>query len=78
MSELDPETRRKYLVAISNLPWLQREVFELSRLEDLSYAEIGVLLGLCPRYIERQFATALYKICKQIDGEKLTWWERWF
>jgi DNA-directed RNA polymerase specialized sigma24 family protein len=78
MSELDPETRRKYLVAISNLPWLQREIFELSRFEDLSCAEIGVLMGLSPRYIERQFAKALYKIGKQIDGEKLSWWERWF
>jgi RNA polymerase sigma-70 factor (ECF subfamily) len=78
MSELDPETRRKYLTAISNLPWIQREVFELSRFEHLSYAEIGVLMGLSPRYIERQFAKALYKIGKQIDGEKLSWWERWF
>jgi len=79
MSEhLDEETRRKYRAAIAKLPWLQREVFELSRLEDLSYAEIGVLMGLSPRYIERQFAKALYKIGKQIDGERLSWWERLF
>jgi RNA polymerase sigma-70 factor (ECF subfamily) len=75
---LDHETARRYRVAISNLPWLQRKVFELSRFEDLSYAEIGWLMGLSPRYIERQFAKALYKIGKQIDGEKLSWWERWF
>jgi DNA-directed RNA polymerase specialized sigma24 family protein len=53
-------------------------VFELSRLEDLSYEEIGALMGLRPRYVERQFAKALYKIGKQIDGEKLSWWERLF
>jgi len=76
--QLDPETARKYQAAISKLPWLQRKVFELSRFEELSYAEIGVLVGLSPRYIERQFAKALYKIAKQIDGEKLSWWERWF
>ena len=75
---LDQETRRKYVAAISNLPWLQRKVFELSRIDDLSYAEIGVLMGLSPRYVERQFAKALYKIGKQIDGEKLSWWERFF
>lgn len=75
---LDQETRRKYLAAISSLPWLQRKVFELSRFEDLSYAEIGALMGLSPRYIEHQFAKALYKIGKQIDGEKLSWWERCF
>jgi RNA polymerase sigma factor (sigma-70 family) len=76
--ELDHETRLKYRAAISNLPWLQRKVFELSRTEDLSYAEIGVLMGLSPQYIERQFAKALYKIAKQIDGETLSWWERLF
>jgi RNA polymerase sigma factor (sigma-70 family) len=75
---LDEETRRKYRAAIENLPWLQRKVFELSRFKDLSYAEIGVLMGLSPRYIERQFAKALYKIGKQIDGEKLSWLERLF
>lgn len=75
---LDEETRSRYRAAIANLPWLQRQVFELSRFEDLSYAEIGVLLGLSPRYIERQFAKALYKIGKQVDGEKLSWWERLF
>ena len=79
MSEhLDQETRRKYRAAIANLPWLQRKVFELSRFEDLSYAEIGALMGLSPRYVERQFARALYKIGKQIDGETLNWWERLF
>lgn len=75
---LDEATRDKYRAAIANLPWLQRRVFELSRIEDLSYAEIGVLMGLSARYIERQFAKALYKIGKQIDGEKLNWWERLF
>lgn len=75
---LDEETRSKYLAAIANLPRLQRRVFELSRIEDLSYAEIGVLLGLSSRYIERQFAKALYKIGKQVDGEKLSLWERLF
>jgi RNA polymerase sigma-70 factor (ECF subfamily) len=75
---LDYETARRYRTAIAKLPWLQREIFELSRFEDLSYAEIAVLMGLSPRYIERQFAKALYKVGKQIDGEKLSWWERLF
>jgi RNA polymerase sigma factor (sigma-70 family) len=74
--QLSQEAHRRYRAAISNLPWLQRKVFELTRFEDLSYAEIGVLMGLSPRYIERQFAKALYKIGKQIDGENLSWWER--
>jgi RNA polymerase sigma-70 factor (ECF subfamily) len=76
--QLSQETRIKYRAAIKNLPWLQREVFELSRFDDLSYAEIAVLLGLSPRYVERQFAKAIYKIGKQVDGEKLSWWERLF
>ena len=76
--QLDPETRRLYLDAIANLPWLQRKVFELSCYERLTYAEIGVLTGLSPRYIERQFAKALYKVGKQVDGGKLSWWDRVF
>jgi hypothetical protein len=30
------------------------------------------------RYVERQMARAITKLCKQMDGEPLSWWERWF
>lgn len=78
MSELDPDMRRKYRAAFDNLPWVQREIFRLHAVEKLSYPEIAWLLGINVRTIERQLAKALYKIGKQIEGEPLRWWERWF
>jgi RNA polymerase sigma factor (sigma-70 family) len=78
MSDLDPETRRRYLAAIANLPWMQREIFRLHAVEKLSYPDIAWLLRINVRTVERHLAKALYKIGKQIDGEQLRWWERWF
>jgi hypothetical protein len=30
------------------------------------------------RQVERHMARALYKLAKQLDGRKLSWWERRF
>ena len=78
MSDSDPELRRKLETAFANLPWVQQEVFRLHRLEDFSYAEIAWLMGVNERFVERQMAKAIYKLVKQMDGEKLSWWERRF
>lgn len=78
MSEDDADLRRRYQAAFDNLPWVQREVFRLHAAEDYSYTEIAHLLRVNERFVERQLAKALWKISKQLDGEKLSWWERWF
>jgi RNA polymerase sigma-70 factor (ECF subfamily) len=78
MSDVDPELRRKYRAAFAKLPWMQREIFRLNAVEKLSYPEMAWLLGINVRTVERQLAKALYKIGKQMDGERLSWWERWF
>jgi RNA polymerase sigma-70 factor (ECF subfamily) len=44
----------------------------------MSYAEIAQRTGLSVTQVERQMASAIYKLCKQMDGEPLSWWERWF
>ena len=49
--DVDPEMRQRFEAAFANLPWSQREVFRLHRLEGLSYAEIGYPLALSPRYV---------------------------
>jgi len=77
MSDLDPQMRRRYRQAFANLPWVQREIFRLHAVENLSYPEIALLLRTNIRTVERQLAKALYKIGRQIDGEPLRWWERW-
>ena len=75
---IDADERRRFKAAFARLPWIQREIFILHRLHDLSYAEIGWLMGLSERYIERQMAKVIVKLDKQLRGEHLSWWERWF
>lgn len=74
----DPEFLRRLEDAMSNLPRLQREIFMAHRLDDMSYEEIARRTGLTVRQVERHMARALYKLAKQMDRRKLSWWERWF
>ena len=46
--------------------------------EDLPHDAIANRKGISIGEVERQMASAIYKIGKQIDGHKLSWWERWF
>ena len=76
MRAADPELRAAFQSALANLPPLQRKVFELHARENLSYAEIGQLLRLSERSVERQLAQAIANLAKQMDGRRLQWWER--
>jgi RNA polymerase sigma factor (sigma-70 family) len=78
MSDVQTEQLRRYRAAFDNLPWVQREVFRLHAVEDYSYAEIAFLLRTNVRTVGRQMAKAIYKVAKQMDGDPLSWWERWF
>jgi RNA polymerase sigma-70 factor (ECF subfamily) len=78
MSDDNLEVQRRYRAAFAKLPWVQREVFQLHRLDGLSYAEIAWLLRVRKRFVERQMAKAIYKLSKQMDGHRLHWWERLF
>ena len=46
--------------------------------DELPYDEIARRNAITIREVERQMARAIYKIVKQMDGEPLNWWERWF
>jgi len=74
----DPDLLRRLEEAVSNLPRLQREIFMAHRLDNMSYGEIGRRTGLTVRQVERHMARAIYKLAKQLDRRKLSWWERWF
>lgn len=74
----NPELLRRLEEAIASMPRVQREIFLAHRLDDLSYAEIAQRTGLSVKQVERQMARAIYKLCKQMDGDPLSWWERWF
>ncbi len=74
----DPELLRRMEVAIVNMPKRQREIFMAHRVHNMSYREIAERTGLTARQVERHIAKAIYKLAKQMDGGKLSWWERRF
>jgi RNA polymerase sigma factor (sigma-70 family) len=74
----DPDLLRRMEDAMRAMPKMQREIFMAHRLDDMSYDEIARRTGLSVRQVERHMAKAIYKLVKQLDGEKLSWWERWF
>jgi RNA polymerase sigma factor (sigma-70 family) len=74
----DEDLRQRYRSAVAALPRKQREIFLAHLVSDQSYLEIAEARGLTIRQVERQMAKALYKLVKQMEGEPLRWWERWF
>ena len=74
----DPDLVRRIEEALLNMPRIQREIFLSCRLTDMTYEEIGRRTGLTVKQVERHFARSLSKLCKQMRGERLSWWERRF
>jgi RNA polymerase sigma factor (sigma-70 family) len=74
---VDAEMLRRLEMAVASLPRRQRYIFLAIRIDDLSYDEIAAQSGLTVRQVEQQFARALYKVFRQMEGEPLRWWERW-
>jgi RNA polymerase sigma-70 factor (ECF subfamily) len=74
----DPDLLRRLEEAMLNIPKLQREIFMAHRLDNMPYGEIARRTGLTVRQVERHMARAIYKLSKQLDGRKLSWWERRF
>lgn len=58
------ETERKIHLLIDQLPTKCRQVFLLSRIEELSYKEIAELMDITPKTVENQIGLAL-KFLKQ-------------
>ena len=74
----DPDFLRRIEEAMLNIPKLQREIFMAHRLDNMSYDEIARRTGLTARQVEGHMTKAIYKLVKQLDGRKLSWWERRF
>ena len=74
----DPDLLRRLEEAMLNIPKLQREIFMAHRVDNMSYDEIAERTGLTVPQVERHMAKAIYKLSKQLDGRKLSWWERRF
>jgi RNA polymerase sigma factor (sigma-70 family) len=60
------ELQEKYEKALVNLPENQRVVFLMSRMEDLTYAEIAARLTLSVKAVEKRMTGALARLKKEM------------
>lgn len=70
----DPERLAR---ALKRLPFLEREAFLLKTRDRLSYAEIGVVLGLRPEAAEACVVAALIRLDRQLTRIARPWWCLW-
>ena len=60
---------KRYQAAIADLTAPTKEIFLLHRIEELSYAEIAMRLGVTPRTVEYHVAKALLHLRRTLDSE---------
>ena len=65
-SELTPAGRRM-LEAIDSLPEEEREVFELVRVQGLSYSQAAGVLGVSAKTVQRRLGRSLILLGKELD-----------
>jgi RNA polymerase sigma-70 factor (ECF subfamily) len=58
---------RRMLAAIEGLPEEDREVFELVRLQGLSYAEAAAVVGVAVKTVQRRLNRARLLLAEQLD-----------
>tara|TARA_B100000497_G_C7558197_1_gene336904 strand:- start:18 stop:509 length:492 start_codon:yes stop_codon:yes gene_type:complete len=64
------ELKQKYEATLSVLPLKQREVFLMSRMEDLTYKEIAERLKISVKTVEKRMTQTLKELRKKLDYEK--------
>jgi RNA polymerase sigma-70 factor (ECF subfamily) len=60
---------RRYETALAELPELTREVFRLSRQEDLTYSQISERLGITVRAVELQMLKAIRYLDHRVNSD---------
>jgi RNA polymerase sigma-70 factor (ECF subfamily) len=64
------ELKEKYETTLSNLPLNNREVFLMSRMEELTYKEIAQRLNVSIKTIEKRMSKTLNELRKALNYEK--------
>jgi RNA polymerase sigma-70 factor (ECF subfamily) len=77
-NNVDANFKRRLEAALAAMPRNQRETFLAHRVDDMFNTEIARLRGITVREVERQMARAMYKLVRQMEGGRVSWWERWF
>ncbi|MEG3122337.1 RNA polymerase sigma factor [Sphingomonas sp. GB1N7] len=62
--------------AMRTLPRLTREIFLAHRLDGLNYDEIGRIVVITPRQVERHIARAFHQLSRYLGGDERTPWQR--
>lgn len=62
------ELEKKYKLVLASLPEKQRTVFMMSRMEDLTYAEIALRLSISVKAVEKRMSAALSQLRKEIKS----------
>ena len=75
MSDLPTIDPDRFERALKRLPFLERQALLLKARDGLTYAEIGVVLGLSPEAAEARVALALIKL--DIRLNERPWWRFW-
>ena len=65
------ELKNKYESTLSILPITQREVFLMSRMEDLTYKEISERLDISVKAVEKRMSLALKELRKALSYDEL-------
>lgn len=79
VNELDDEidyneTNRKLYRALTQLPEMRRKVFELSRLEGMSYKDIAERLSISVKTVEKHISKALQQLRPLLYGLLIIGW----
>ena len=64
------ELKEKYEIALSNLPENQREVFLMSRMEELTYKEIAARLEISVKGVEKRMSLSLKSLRNMLSHGK--------
>jgi RNA polymerase sigma-70 factor (ECF subfamily) len=70
-SGLSPDTRRM-LEAIDRLPEEEREVFDLIRIQGLTYAEVAQMLGVSATTVKRRLSRSRLRLAEQLADLRST------
>lgn len=61
------ELKERYESALARLPEKQREVFLMSRNDELKYSEIATLLGIGVKAVEKRMSAAITFLKRELD-----------
>ncbi len=73
----EPLILRRAERAVDRMGEMERDVFLAIRIDELSYPDIAVKLGIGVAEVEQHFAASLETLLKVMDEKDPWWWKFW-